>query len=382
MQRLIIEPRANWQDTVSEQGLIYHTPKGVRYWDESACYQFDARQVDQLESATNQLHGMCLEAVQNVIDGKRFAQLGIPEFAVPAILQAWEDEPPSIYGRFDFSYDGKTPPKLLEYNADTPTSLLEAAVIQWYWQQDVKPQADQFNSIHERLIAKWKELKAYVSTQCLYFAHAEAVDLQNDEDLMTVAYLRDTAEQAGIRTSGLFMKEIGWRAERAFFADVDGNKIDSIFKLYPWEWLVHEEFGAHALQIAGQMQWIEPLWKMVLSNKGILAILWEMYPGHPNLLEAHLDDPKTLREFVKKPKMSREGANVTLHSENENAATEGDYGEEGYVYQAVAPLPDFAGNRPVIGSWVIDGESAGIGIRESDGPITDNLSRFVPHFFG
>lgn len=376
MERIAIECRKHWQDKVSEQGLTYHTPGGRSYWDESAYYRFKAWQIDELERVTNELHEMCLKAAQFVIDHNRFADFGIPHTAVPAILEAWEAEPPAIYGRFDFSYDGKTPPKLLEYNADTPTALLEASVVQWYWLQDVAPKEDQFNSIHERLVAKWKELRDYIPARPLYFAHGN-----DEEDFMTATYMRDTAEQAGFQTAALLMKEIGWNASRKCFVDLEGKPIGAIFKLYPWEWMMHEEFGPHALELAGKMQWIEPIWKMLLSNKAILAILWELFPGHANLLETYRDGPRSLRQYVKKPKMSREGANITLLSEKEQAQTPGDYGEEGYVYQAAAPLPDFGGNRPVLGSWVIDGEAGGMGIRESAGPVTDNLSRFVPHLF-
>ena len=376
MDRVAITPRPNWQKTVSEQGLTFHTPGGRTYWDESVFYRFRSWQIDEIERVTNELHEKCLEAAQFVIDHDRFADFGIPPAAVPAIRDAWEAEPPAIYGRFDFSYDGKTPPKLLEYNADTPTALLEASVIQWYWLQDVAPREDQFNSIHERLVAKWKELIDYIPSRPLYFAHTN-----DEEDLMTATYMRDTAEQAGFPASVLLMKEIGWDSGRRCFVDLDEKRIGAVFKLYPWEWMLHEEFGPHALELSGQVQWIEPIWKMLLSNKAILAILWEMFPGHSNLLETYLDGPRNLQQYVKKPKMSREGANITLFSSCERIQTEGDYGEEGYVYQALAPLPDFGGQRPVLGSWVIDGESGGMGIRESSGPVTDNLSRFVPHLF-
>ena len=57
------------------------------------------------------------------------------------------------------------------------------------------------------------------------------------------------------------------------------------------------------------------------------------------------------------------------------------YGEEGFVYQGVAPLPDSTADYPVIGSWIVGDEPAGIGIREDDSPITRNSSRFVPHYF-
>ena len=375
MQRKTVQPRANWQSRVASQGLIFHSVEGRPYWDESVYYQFNAAQVDELEAATNDLHAKSLEAVQYVIDHNRFAELGIPAAAVPAICRAWEEEPPAIYGRMDFSWDGAHAPKLLEYNADTPTALLEAAVVQWYWLEELFPKADQFNSLHERLVAKWKELGGYLRGP-LYFAH-----LAENEDGMTAAYLADTAMQAGLLTSSSLMKDIGWDERRRWFVDAQGERIQDIFKLYPWEWLVNEEFGKHALATAGEVQWMEPIWKMVLSNKGILAILWEMFPGHPNLVEARLDGPGQMREYVRKPRLSREGANILLVAPGAQMETPGDYGGEGYVYQAAAPLADFDGKRPVIGSWVIDGEAAGMGIRESDGPVTTNTSRFVPHLF-
>ena len=369
-------PRQNWEPTVTSQGLTFHSPGGRPYWDESVFYRFQSWQIDELERATNELHQMCLQAAQFVIDHNRFADFGIPEAAIPSILEAWESEPPAIYGRFDFSYNGTTPPKLLEYNADTPTALLEAAVIQWYWLEDVAPQHDQFNSIHERLIAKWKELLDYIPTRPLYFAHSN-----DEEDFVTITYLRDTAVQAGFETAVLLMREIGWDSRRRCFVDGEGKRIGALFKLYSWEWMLREEFGPHALELSGKMQWIEPIWKMLLSNKALLAILWEMYPGHANLLETHLDGPRNLRHYVRKPRMSREGANIHMFSEGKSLETPGDYGEGGFVYQALAPLPAFDGVYPVLGSWVIDGESAGLGIRESDGPVTNNLSRFVPHLF-
>ena len=377
MQRKTIVPRPDWRKKVEEQGLIFHSPsdEGSPYWNEAAYYEFTSAQVDQLEAATNELQEMCLAAVQHVIDKDRFQEMSIPAAAIPVIVSAWENEPPAIYGRFDFAYDGKNPPKLLEYNADTPTSLLEAAVVQWYWLQDCFPDADQFNSIHERLIAKWKELKSYL-TEPLYFANVD-----DDEDWMTTAYLRDTAQQAGLRTEGILMQEIGWSAPKEQFVDMQEQPISSIFKLYPWEHMLADAFGEHAMLTYDKVNWIEPIWKMVLSNKSILPILWELYPKHENLLESFFDTPRWLSTYARKPKLSREGANISLTTASGNIATEGRYGKEGYIYQALADVPNFDGNFAVVGSWLVDGESAGMGIRESATPITDNSSRFVPHLF-
>lgn len=374
MKRIKKSVRPNWEKTVESQGMIYHTADGVPYWDESAYYEFSSREVNVLESATNALHQMCLEAVQHIIDYKRYKELHIPEVAIPLIEHSWNNETPAIYGRFDLAYNGEGRPKMLEYNADTPTSLLEAAVIQWYWQQDCFKDADQFNSIHERLIAKWKELQDYLNPGSLFLAYMDTY-----EDYMTVSYLQETAVQAGLEAKTLPIEHIGWDSVDNLFVDVDLFSMKNIFKLYPWEWLLKDEFGQHIAKTMENTFWIEPAWKMILSNKGILPILWELNPGHPNLLEAHFE-PSKLPWHVKKPFYSREGANITINTEIEVLdSTDGTYGEEGYIYQDLALLPKFDDNYPVLGSWVIDGESAGIGIRESKSLITNNLGRFIPH---
>jgi glutathionylspermidine synthase len=376
MKRLRVKPRANWQTAVEGLGLQFHTPGGQPYWDESVCYRFSAREVDQLEAAAEELQRLCLAAGQFIIDSDRFEAFHIPAAARPLIRDAWEREPPSIYGRFDLMYNGAAPPKLLEYNANTPTSLLEAAVIQWYWHLDQMPRTDQFNSIHEKLIAQWRAIRPCLNVNRLHFT---AVD--DAEDMTTIAYLRDTAEQGGIHTGALTIDRIGWNEQAREFRDLDERRIENIFSLYPWEWLL-KDFPGPLLELYPKMIWIEPIWKMMWSNKALLAVLWELFPGHPNLLETYLDGPHGLREFVKKPLLSREGANVTLVTRSGELATPGTYGAEGYVYQALAPEASFDGMRPVLGSWyVTDQGPAGIGIRESDGPVTNNLSRFVPHFF-
>jgi glutathionylspermidine synthase len=382
VRRERIDARPDWRAKVETLGLLFHTTpdgaQGAPYWYEEAYYRLTSAEVDTLERATNELHEMCLAAVQHVIDRDRFAEMGIPAAAVPAIKWAWEAEPPSIYGRFDLAYDGVNPPKMLEYNADTPTALLEAAVVQWHWLQERFPNADQFNSIWEGLVELWQELRRdrHLKGTLVHFAHVDTL-----EDLMTVTLLRDTAQEAGLVTEGLHMKDIGWDDQGKFFVDLQDRRIWTLFKLYPWEWLLAEPFANQLLASYAETQWIEPIWKTVLSNKAILAILWEMYPDHPNLLPSYIGGSRDLKDYVRKPLLSREGANLLIKQGGTLTRTDGEYGAEGYVFQQYVPLPEMDGCRPVIGSWVIDGSARGIGIRESDGLVTDNFSRFVPHLF-
>lgn len=370
MERLRVTPRPDYAARVEAQGLSFHAREG--YWTEDACYRLTPGEVDTLEAATAELHGLYSEALDRVIDQGRLGELAVPELFHDALSASWKSGSPSVYGRFDLAYDGHSPPKLLEYNADTPTSLLESAVIQWTWREEMYPSADQFNSIHERLIAAWSKLppRSAVSVACL---------TDQEEDWVCSAYLLDTLVQSGRGGAVIDLADMGWDPVGRVFVDELSHPIPQLFKLYPWEWLMREEFGPHLL--ACETMFIEPMYKAALSSKGMLSILWEYFPGHPNLLASYRSSDQ-LVSYARKPLLSREGHNVTLVRGGVTIAEcDGTYGEEGYVYQQLCPLPTFDHRHAMIGSWVIDGEPAGIGIRESQGLITTDQSCFVPHWF-
>ena len=382
MQRIACPERDDWQATAESAGFDFHTIDGERYWDERAYYAFALDEIERaIEAPTGEIDAMCLELVGRAIDDEEYLRrLKVPEVFWPLISASWHRDDPSLYGRLDLSFGGNGPAKLLEYNADTPTSIFEAAVFQWTWLEQaivrniIPKRADQFNSIHERLIAGWR--KACTG----HHLHLAGMT-ENEEDAGTLAYLEDTASQAGLKTTLIDIEEIGLRDDGQF-VDLDNRTIELAFKLYPWEWMFHDAFGANLAKAA--TRWIEPPWKAILSNKGILPLLWEMFPNHPNLLPAYFeDDPEAARlgtSFVRKPLYSREGANVALVSAGTTlVAQDGPYGAEGFVRQALAPLPNFSGQYPVIGSWLVDHTPCGLSIREDENPITGNTSRFLPH---
>jgi glutathionylspermidine synthase len=375
MRRIQISPRKDYQKKLEQLSFNFHSLNNI-YWDESAYYKFSNTEVDAIEKATNDIFEMCLQAVQHVIDNKLYNKLHIDPNLIPLIERSWENEEPSVYGRFDFAYTTGGVPKMLEFNADTPTSLYECSVVQWYWLQEIAKDKDQFNSIHEKLIDYWKSCLEYFNGETVYFTCVR----ESIEDLTTVEYLRDTAHQAGLITNFIYIDEIGWDNKRNIFVDMNEKPISNIFKLYPYEWIIAEDFGVNILKDTNQSKWIEPAWKAILSNKGILPILWELFPDHPNLLECYYDEPKSMVDYVSKPIYSREGANITIYDKcSVEVETDGEYGDEGFVFQQKADLSYQDGNYAIIGSWVIGGEAAGMSIRESHTMITDNLSRFIPH---
>lgn len=341
MIRQSLTPRRDWQSRVEALGLIWHEGADRPYWDESACYRFTGVQIDTIAQATGELYRLFLAAGEAVVsDPALLARFAIPPAFHDPIREAWEAEPPALnFGRFDLGYDGTGEPRLFEFNCDTPTSLLEAAVVQWAWKEECFPALDQFNGLHDALVARWGEIAPHLPST-LHVAHVEDAA---GEDAVTAAYIRDTAEAAGITTVPILMDRIGWDHDACCFVDEADIRIEAMFKLYPWEWLVREEFATpllHNLE-RGDLTWIEPIWKMIWSNKAILPVLWDLFPGHPNLLPTSFTIPSG--DAVAKPLLSREGSNVSIRRAGAIVAeTAGEYGEEGYIYQSLYRLPETA----------------------------------------
>lgn len=386
MKRISVAERANWRAYAEEVGFNFHTFEGEPYWDETAYYQFSLQQIEEdLEAPTEELHQMAMDMVGDITYSEEMlTQLNIPREFWSYIWNSWKNREPYLYGRLDLAYSGTGPAKLLELNYDTPTSLFETGFFQWVWLEDqiksgvLPARADQFNSLQDKIEQAFAKIKV---PQPLYFASVR----DNAEDRGTVSYLMDMATQAGVDVCYIALEDIGEVDEQ--FVDLVDLPIKGLFKLYPWEFMVRENFARTIT--AANTQMIEPAWKMLLSNKGILPLLWQRYPNHPNLLPAFFET--SAREplsagWVRKPLLSREGANVDLiTSSGEKVSAPGPYADGRYVRQALHALPKFrdeyrnADTYAMLGSWVVGDSAAGICIREDESLITKDTSRFLPH---
>ena len=382
MRRVPIAPRPNLRQLALAQGFAVDEYGNVPYWDETAYYCLTLRQIEEeLERPAEVIEDLCFEILNRAVtDDAVFRQLKIPEAYWDYIASSWRNREKDLIGRFDFSYDGTGPAKLLEYNADTPTTLYEASAFQWEWlenniERDVIPShADQFNLLQEFLLEAFAKLGI---DGLLHFACQTKID----DDRDTVEYLEELATEAGLETVFLSMDEIGIDP-RGRFTDLDDRIIDWLFKLYPWEWLMEESFGQFMPQSGARF--IEPPWKGVLSNKGMLPLLWETFEGHPNLLPSFFEgDPRAAalgNNFARKPLLSRRGANIDIVRDGDIVTrNDGPYGDEGYIVQAFHPLPNFDGRRPVLGCWMVAGDAAALGIREDVGLVTSSNAVFMPH---
>lgn len=422
MKRYLGVQRPDWQRIILEQGLIYsptNTPEGqaFSYWQEGPYYSLTRAEVESLEGACSTLFEMCVQAGDHIVaDPRLMTRMGIPEWAQAEVKRQWDIEPArgSVYARFDLRFGGHDHPdqsarvaQLYEFNADTPTCLLEAGWAQWTWLTQTGQGQDQWNSIWERLIEAWKRNLTLISADLghrptVHFTASGAEP--SGEDVMNTLYLLDACRAAGYPTKALPIEQIILGDHDQRFYDQDGDHLDVCFKLYPWEHMLAEEFGrpavadlAHTYRGPSHRRqgtvWVEPLYKMLWSNKGLLAVLWELFQNDPDR-SRHLiptwfegQQPSGLRDYVRKPLLGREGGGVTVVRDGRPVeAVESEYGAEGHVIQAFAPAPVFdapEGRRhAVCGAWMVDGDPAGMGVRESAGLITDNQSFFVPHSIG
>lgn len=379
MIRHNINPRPDWQTTANDIGFTFFN-NGIdgdgTLWNENVAYEFTSGEVDELDDATEALHEMSLKVVDHIVSNDNLMMnLDIPDKFHDMIKNSWRNKEPSLYGRFDLSYDGKSPPKMLEYNADTPTLVIETSLMQWTWLQQVMPNCDQFNSFHEKMLDRFKYIRTLVPVnETFYFIGYPGLE----EEFRTLEYLEDLAQQTNLKTRFISIHDVGSNGTN--FYDLYNNVIKFWFKLYPWEWMMREEFSDTLLKSNNGI--LEPIWKSILSNKGFLPIMYELFPDSPYILPAFFDENKISGDYVVKPILSREGANINMISGGKSICqTDGDYGNGRNVYQKTANLFCQDGNYAVIGSWIIGNKSAGIVMRDSRSPIIRSNSSVVPHYF-
>ena len=397
MERILQNIRPNWKTKLNNLGFYFHSidqngnlvddeEKRFIYWREDVAYKFSEREIINLKQSTQEVHLMCLHMLDEIIKKGDLNRLHIPYKAQHLVQESFLKKEPSLYGRFDVIFNDNGVVKFLEYNADTPTTIIESAIAQEFWQKEQHSEKRQFNYLHEKLINRFKQIKNYYNIDNLHLG----CFFSSIEDLCNVEYLVKCAQHAGFHAKAFDILKLGIDNDGNFLDD-DDYIIELIFKLYPWEMFFQEDIF-YSFD-TNKTKWIEPIWKAALSTKAILPILWEMFPNHPNLLPAYFDENKITDNFVKKPIFSREGANIEIiENKKITLKTDGIYKNNGFIYQQLNKIHPIKAIEttgweiskevfPVLGSWIVGDEPVGICVREDIIPITNNTSYFIPHYY-
>lgn len=371
-------------------GFIWHTDDDATPYIANEIVEVDSREADAYYEAANELYDMFVEAGEYVIENDLLHDIGIPFNLIDAVKISWDNDVHwHLYGRFDFAggLDGK-PIKLLEFNADTPTALFETSIVQWATLKlNGMEESHQFNNLHEALVDNFKRLitmeedvssfeERYDGWKILFSSVKGNIEEEN-----TVRLLQSIATQAGYETEFAYADEVEFDAEEGvFFKEIN---YEYWFKLLPWEDIAIEEADLAMLmtQIMENQKaiFLNPAYTLMFQSKAFMAILWELYPNHPLLLETSFEPLEGVAQVEKKI-FGREGANTIIVDENEEivAQTEGEYGEFPSIFQEYAQLPTNDKGESYQAGVFYAFEGCGLGFRKG-GLILDNASKFVGH---
>ena len=375
---------------MEEVGMTWHTdPDGQPYIADDIVLVTED-EVEAYYEAANTLYDMYVEAAQHVIDNERFLELDIPFNLVDPIKRSWENDHRHLYGRFDFAggVDG-LPIKLIEFNADTPTSLFETAIVQWaLLKANHMDEASQFNSVYESIRNSFRRLVTgdndpdtfgeYYRFQNILFSSVR----NEPEDERTVRFLQHLASDAGFQTDFCYTDEVGFLEEEGIF-NPQQTRFDYWFKLYPWENIALQTDGINGIldDITRNTDTVilNPAYTLLFQSKGMLKVLYELFPDSPYLLETR-GEPLQGQQQVAKKMFGREGANTVIYDAAGAIlhAMPGEYDRYRSIYQAFAAYPKDAQGRSYQAGVFFAWEACGLGFRRG-GEILDNLSKFVAH---
>ena len=377
-------------DYLESLGFVWHTDSDETSYISDELVVISETEAQAYYEASNELYDMFVEAAEHVIENDLFHEIGIPFNLVEMIKESWESDVHwHLYGRFDLTggIDGKAI-KLLEFNADTPTALFETAIIQWAMlKQNNLEEESQFNAIYESLVDNFKRLVTLEEDVSTFEERYDGWNFLftsvkgNAEEENTVKLLQHIATEAGFETEFAYIDDIEFSNEEGIVYNDENYEL--WFKLIPWEDIALEESDLAMLLtniIKNQKAIIfNPAYTLLFQSKGLLKILWDLYPDHPLLLESTFE-PLEGQKQVKKPIFGREGGNVTIidNAGNDIESVEGDYENHKMVYQAYTELATDAQGLSYQAGVFYAYESCGLGFRKG-GKILDNMSKFVGH---
>ncbi len=372
-------------------GFVWHTDSDNTSYVSDEIVVVSEDEANAYYEATNELYDMFAQAGQYVIDNDLFHDLNIPFNLVEIIKESWENDVHwHLYSRFDLAggIDGK-PIKLIEFNADTPTSLFETAIIQWAMlKANGLDESSQFNNLYEALkdnfkriitlesdIEKFEEYYSNLGWKILFSSISSS-----HEDINTTKLLQHIATEAGFNTDFEFIENVQFNDEGIY---KDDEQFEFWFKLIPWENIAIEESELALIltQIIADKKAIifNPAYTLMFQSKGFMKILWDLYPNHPLLLETSFE-PLVGKKQVEKRCFGREGANVKIIDSDGSIEeeTNGEYEGHKAIYQEYVEFPkDSNGNSYQAGVFYAY-EACGLGFRRG-GKILNNMSKFVGH---
>ncbi len=372
-------------------GFVWHTDEDNSSYVANEIVQISEDEANAFYEATNELYDMFCEAGEYIVENELFHDINIPFNLIDMIKESWENDVHwHLYSRFDLAggIDGK-PIKLIEFNADTPTSLFETAIIQWaLLKANGLDEASQFNNLYEALKDNFKRIITLDSDIEKFDEYYEKLGWKilfssissSSEDINTTKLLQHIASEAGFNTDFEYIDKVEFADEGIFAKD---QSFEFWFKLIPWEDIAidESELALILTEIIKEKKAIifNPAYTLMFQSKGFMKILWDLYPNHPLLLETSFE-PLIDKKQVEKKCFGREGANIKITNADGSTdiETDGDYEGHKSIFQEYVELPTDSNGQTYQAGVFYAYEACGLGFRRGD-KILNNMSKFVGH---
>ncbi|MBJ8006451.1 MULTISPECIES: glutathionylspermidine synthase family protein [Bacillus cereus group] len=361
----------------------------------------------QLQLATERMGKIFFKTARLLRDlsNEQLLELGFPDASLP-FIRLKGMYPESVISRFDFALTDDNRIKMLEFNSDTPTFIVEC--FQMNGKVCEKLGYDDPNANQERLLssgitkAVMEFTKGMENPNVVFTAHHEHI-----EDWNTAMYLSGLCH---VENKVMPMREL--RITDDALVDRDGVPIDVLYRqTYPIEDLIEDQdpetgdlVGVELLQLVkeGKLFIINPLSAFLIQPKSIQCLIWGLaeegafYTSEEQkwikeyMLPTYFEPDLFLGKspFVQKPSFGREGDTITIRDKDTNIMIRNaheTYKSSLPIFQKYTELPvvfletekGIEKLSYVFGAFLIAGKASSIGIRAGE-KITGNESYYLP----
>jgi glutathionylspermidine amidase/synthetase len=399
------EVRKSWLNIANDDEAAFVDVMGGHFLtsrpeEQSRYFTISETAKDDIERATNELHGLFMHATDYVLQNEELlAKFNLPAVIIPKIRQSWDNRLNEIItSRFDFALtqDGL---KVYEYNCDSASCFMEAGKVQGKWAKayGVKDGDDAGQDLFNDLVDAWKKSQA-----------KGLVHILRDEDLEEVYhanFMREAILAAGLDCCIVVGNQgLVWGGDGNIF-DEQGQQVKWVWKTWAWETAldqIREECNVNGDEEAPyepqsspgsiprlsdvlfqkNVMVFEPLWSLIPSNKAILPVLWALFPNHHNLLNSSFELSEELLEsgYVTKPIVGRCGSNISLrdHQDTFLESTGGNFEDQETIFQQLFALPRIEDYYVQICAFTAAGIYAGSCVRVDTSMIINQESDCLP----